>query len=74
MEVTFIMQLTNPIFTKPCRIDVNQLYHCLSQTQFDTYAKFVKEAWGAAVKDGKIESGLFRMFFANYINNPTFAQ
>ena len=26
------------------------------------------------MKDGKIESGLFRVFFANYINNPTFTQ
>ena len=26
------------------------------------------------MKDGKIESGLFRVFFANNINNPTFAQ
>ena len=61
-------------FYNTCRIDVNQLHHCLSQKQFDTYAKFVKEAWRAAVKDGKIESGLFRNFFSNYINNPTFAQ
>ena len=43
-------------FYNTSRIDVNQLHHCLSQKQFDIYAEFVKEAWQAAVKDGKIES------------------
>ena len=55
-------------------VDVNQLHHCLSQKQFDTYAKFVREAWRVAVKEHKIKGDLFRVFFNSYINNPTFDQ
>ena len=61
-------------FYNTCRIGENKLHHCLSQEQFDAYAKLVKEAQRAIVKDGKIKYGLFFVFFANYINNPAFVQ
>ena len=55
MGGTSNMQSTNPFFYDTCMVDLNQLHHCLSQKQFDTYAKFVREAWRVAVKEHKIK-------------------
>ena len=61
-------------FYNNCRRDVHDLHHCLSQQQFDTLAKFVKEAWRQAVKEGKIKIELVNTLFDSYIKDPDFNQ
>ena len=57
-----------------CQTDVNELHRCLTQKQFNTYAKLVQEAWTQGVKQNKIKKDLVDVFFSSYINNPVFNQ
>ena len=46
----------------------------MSQQQFDTLTKFVKDAWRQAVKEGKITKDLVITLFDSYIKDPDFNQ
>ena len=37
--------ISKTYFYNTCMINISQLHHCLSQKQFDTFGKYVKEAW-----------------------------
>ena len=42
--------IDKPFLNDTARIDVNNLYHCITQKQFSKYAEVVKEGWTDAQK------------------------
>ena len=61
-------------FYNTCRRDVHELHRYLSQDQFNTLSKFVKEVWRNAVREGKISTELVTTLFDSYMKNPDFNQ
>ena len=66
--------IDKPFLNDTARIDVNNLYHCITQKQFSKYAELVKEGWTDAQKKGLINSRLVPVFFGSYITNNRYNQ